>query len=149
MAEVKKRFPWWLILCAAVLVPLAAVTGLIETVGRRGTLVGRLDQIDKWGTEWMDEDEFLRILGPPTETGPGRHCFSGEWGVNHRWQDGPASLLVFASRLRLNRGKACGLIGRKDFENEDGHVTVSRDVILWRVRRWAEQAYTAIHGPRR
>jgi hypothetical protein len=32
MAEAQKRFPWWLIVCAAVLVPLAAVIAFVERV---------------------------------------------------------------------------------------------------------------------
>ena len=39
MADERKRFPWWLIACAALLVPLAAVVGFIETLGRHGSVV--------------------------------------------------------------------------------------------------------------
>lgn len=152
MAEARKRVPWWLIVCTAILVPLAAVVGLIETVGRQGTLVGRLEQVpDTRSRGWIPEHEFLRIMGPPSETSLGtlpRIC-GATWGVHYRWRDGPASLEVFSSRLRSDLGMATEVVATRDFEDEDGHIALDRHVVVWRIRRWAEDAYTAIHGARR
>jgi hypothetical protein len=64
MSEGKKRFPRWLIICALLLVPFAAVLGLIETVGRQGALVGRYELIK----EGMSRAETYRILGRPPDT---------------------------------------------------------------------------------
>jgi uncharacterized membrane protein len=37
MAEEKMRFPWWLVVCAAVAMILAAALGFVETAGGKGT----------------------------------------------------------------------------------------------------------------
>jgi hypothetical protein len=31
----------------------------------------------------------------------------------------------------------------------DKHCSIEQGLTFWHIRRWAEQAYTAIHGPRR
>jgi hypothetical protein len=131
MADEKKRFPWWLVVCAVLLVPLAAVVGLIETVGRQGTIVGRCERV-KPG---MLDTEARAILGPPDEEDS--HVFGVYGSV---WREGPIVVIVqweqwnqFAPRYVYDA--SCWVVsGRSD--------------PWWHVRRWAEQAYTAIHGPR-
>jgi hypothetical protein len=133
MAQEKKRFRWWLFLCAAVcavlLVPLAAALGLIETVGRRGTLAGRYERIQ----EGMSRTDVVRILGQPpiifqrtdSMPEPAQH-----------WDEGPVLVAVWFDEKNRVRVKSIGHFAGEIF-------------VWWHVRRWAEKAYTAIHGPRR
>lgn len=81
MPETQKRFPYRLLVCSVVLVILAAAIGLIETVGRRGTIVGRYERLraptylqtlaggaDMEGFDLnMSESEVLAVLGPYTD----------------------------------------------------------------------------------
>src|SRR5579885_2286626 len=125
MPEEKKRLPWWLVACAAVLVPLAAVLGFIETVGRRGTIYGRFNEIGNG----MSRADVLRILGPPSYA-PDKEGLVWEVGLDHSW-------VQFDGRDRVTS---------KGIEGSD---LPSAYGVGWFVRRWAEKAFTAIHGPRR
>ena len=127
MPEEKKRFPWWLAAGAVLLAIVAAALGLIETVGREGTIVNRYDRI----VEGMPRTEALRILGSPRAV----PC-AGNLAV---WKEGP--LCVVVEFEDDNRTKAKDLVV---LHPEDTDLYIS-----WHFRRWAEQAYTAIHGPRR
>jgi hypothetical protein len=124
MAEEKKRFPWWPV--AWVVVPAIAalvVLGFIETVGRQGTIIGRGERI-KIG---MSRFEVAQILGVASLNG------GTDWP---HWLDDPAVVDL-------------------EFDNHDhvSHVRIRDDAgwlpTRWRLRRWAERAYTAIHDPRR
>ena len=126
MAEEKKRFPWRLWAGTLVALLLAAVVGFIETVGRRGTVVGRYERIHVG----MSRGRVDQILSHdfPTENS----------GWLEFWNDGPLSLcLTFRDDRVID----------KSLESSFTQTTNSR--AWWHVRRWAEQAYTAIHGPRR
>jgi hypothetical protein len=138
MAEEKKRFPWWLVVCAVVAVLLAAVIGFIETVGRRGTPADRYERVGKGilTKAGMVKEDIVAILGAPTKIENGSK--RGEICV---WQDGPAEIRVCFSHTRDDEWEA--IWSRFD---EDGAY---RRSVTWRIRRWAEQAYTAIHGRRR
>jgi hypothetical protein len=129
MSEEKKRFPWWLVACAVVLVLLAAVLGFIETVGRQGTLLGRYEHIK----ERMSRDEARRILGTPSYS----NYFSDHWEDDHN-----SVALDFQRNQISSRGifRAGPMISPRVWDKYDAR---------WHVRRWAEQACTAIHGPRR
>ena len=128
MAEAKKRFPWWLVVCAALLVPLAAALGLIETVGRRGTLVGRYERLK----EGMSKEEIRAILGAPQARLSIAPSEMNAWV----WDDGPAKVSVWLD----HHGDVL----------YSPHLTVENlPPTVWRVRRWAERAYSAIHDPRR
>src|SRR5579885_1863223 len=81
MPEEKKRFPWWLVVCALVCVIGAALLGFIETVGRRGTIVGRYERLlaptymqslaggrDIEGLDMnMSENDVVAALGSSTD----------------------------------------------------------------------------------
>jgi hypothetical protein len=145
MPEAKKRFPWWLIVCAALFVLLAAVVGFIETVGRQGTIIGRSERI-KPG---MPEAEVEKILGPSAFFG--RYSWPGttiEVPVALD-RDGPFQVEVdFESVHRPFDWKDLHVSG---IELEAYPIEKGEYFTLgwFRVRRWAEQAYTAIHRPRR
>jgi len=89
MAHERNRFPWWLVACAAILMPLAAVVGLIETVGRQGTLAGRFHLIQ----QGLREDECLAILGQRPRT-----SISLQSGHVCVWQDGPNQARIWFRR---------------------------------------------------
>ena len=121
MPEEKKRFQWWPVICAVLLLSLAAAVGLIETVGRRGTLVGQCERL----REGMSHEQVTEIVGPHVEM---------DFFV---LTDGPAEVGIW-------------------FDHDNRYLARKSDLSIedagfgwWRVRRWAEQAYTAIHGPRR
>jgi hypothetical protein len=167
MAEEKKRFPWWLVATAALLL-VAAVLGFIETVGWRGTIVGRYERIQ----DGMSEAEALSILGPgdpvfePSELSNTQNE-QIEWNLAHpgtyvgyhvKWQEGPARVLVIF--VAPSPAAPAVLTSREWFgwppqDHYDFKVMVkifrmTNDIApAWDLRRWAEQAYTAIHGPRR
>jgi len=133
MAEQKKRFPWCLGVCAVVLLLLGTVVGFIETVGRQGTLT-RAETIND--EEQHSKADVLRILGPPTSTKRLLNDEDHEVGTLYEWEDGPI-------RVRFV------VVDNSTFLNIDRSAAPQRDTTWWHVRRWAEQAYTAIHGPRR
>jgi len=189
MAEGKKRFRWWLLVGAVLLAIFAAALGLIETVGRRGTIVGRYERLlAPSPLQWVADRAYRRgsdvhvterqvvdILGPhasrqdavtrlwsgdafpeiakdhfgalpeepqlkgPLPPNPREKFGSGipEPPANIlRWEDGPVEVLVsFKHRT--------GWLEYKVLRLRSDRFT------WWHVRRWAEQAYTAIHGPRR
>ena len=140
MAEEKKRFPWWLVVCAALLVPLAAVIGLIETVGRQGTVVGRYGRI----YEGMLEPETLAVLGPPDITD---FACSGPVQM-YCWREGPTIVWVVITEEHLAGWQSDHNRTRRTLTFKQ--LTMEKGVfVLWHLRRWAEQAYTAIHGPSR
>jgi hypothetical protein len=138
MAEEKKRFPWWLIVCAVLFVPLAAVFRFIETVGREGTILGRYERV----TEGMKYDDAARILGTPDDEGLGPSRFLGPASLAHysHWSEGPSEVWVEVS-IGRSFGTECCVRGKAS--------EVSRRFSLWHLRRWAEQAYAALHGPHR
>jgi hypothetical protein len=144
MAEEKKPFPWWLVAWVVVLAILGTALGFIETVGRRGTLVGRYERIH----EAMAASKALAILGPPDITGS-RHpdpAYSGPVQM-YCWHEGPAAVWIAIVEdqtigWREDDGRTPRFVDAK-------RLTMEKDVsVIWHVRRWAEQAYTAIHGPR-
>jgi hypothetical protein len=127
MPDEKNRFPWWLLAVAGL--PLAAVLGFIETVGRQGTLVGRFELV-RTGMSFVEvvdalgscpcvlDDRDQYWLDDPVDV---KLRFEGKWRLD------PNDWHVLDKRLRVNGAGST----------------------WWRIRRWAEQAYTAIHGPRR
>ena len=135
MAEEKKRFPWWWVVCAAILLPLAAALGFIETVGRKGTIVGRWELIagpDEGIKKGTSRAETFRVLG--------EHWREGRLGAMGFWNDGPAHVAV--SFDGDDRAVLGNLVMLPPYEYK-GSLT------WWNLRRWAERTYTAIHGPRR
>jgi hypothetical protein len=175
----KKRFPWRLLACAVVLVLIAAVVGFIETVGREGTIIGRYEQVrdgmskeqvvailgPEQPSSWVGEEEAMRrekelnrtqklvdivkrvqrhIQG--VDPSDGRLLDWAEWKI------GPASVYVdfvandWDGRIpRSRKDIARWSVVSKDLWLEfDGPPPIA-----WRLRCWAEQVYTAIHGPRR
>jgi hypothetical protein len=144
MAEEKKRFLWWLWAGAMALAIFAHVFGFIETVGRRGTLGDRYEQIEVG----MRYDRVLRILGTPdgVELG-GQFAATAELYYPY-WREGPDEVSMEVS---FNRTVWTGHGYRTDTEPrvERKLSRINRRFSPWYIRRWAEQAYTAIHGPRR
>ena len=169
MAEEKKRFSWWWLVAASLLLAICGLLfGLIETFGRQGTLIGRSESIKRG----MPADEVIRILGKPDDGGDrlDRHFVGFRHGVTgasvrtyRSWEELRDDLIFTdpeGSLLRWDEGPAHVWV-----EFDDGNWTIqdrwerrafrtasevdSRRFTLWQVRRWAEQAYTAIHGPRR
>jgi hypothetical protein len=188
MAEEKKRFPWWLVACAAGLVLLAAMLGFIETVGRQGTIIGRYERLlaptylqslagdaDMEGFDLnMPESAAFAALGPYTDCRDEatawwlldrkvqtvRNRFAvlpeeprlktkapyiggwpgGNWPPSRvmRWEEGPVEVTVVFTRF----DRARWFLNYKDLRLNSERFT------WWHVRRWAEKAYTAIHGPR-
>ena len=129
MAEEKKRFPWWLVVVAAALVPLAAALGIIETVGRQGTIIGAADRIQAG----MSHDRVWSIIGPPVSS----DIENSGWSVTEGWLESPITVQVTFQGGRVST-KDVGKLPSDPGEH-----------IRWHFRRWAERAYTAIHGPRR
>jgi hypothetical protein len=128
MVEEKKRLPWRLIVLAVVVLTCALLVGFIETAGRQGTIVGRYEQIENG----MPREKILRILGDsPFQEACGR------WAM---WPDGPVVIMVNFKGDRVS-DKAVREPVPDEQRMQDLHT-------WWRARRWAEQAYTAIHGPR-
>ncbi len=123
MGAEKKRFPWWAVVGAVLLLLLAAALGIIETMGRWGTLVGRVERV-KYG---MSEMEVVQILGRTSD---------GQGSTSPAWRDDGVVVVVGFE----DSDSVCSI------EIFDG---VGGLRLRWRIRRWAEQAYTAIHGPRR
>jgi hypothetical protein len=155
MAEEKKRFPWWWLACAVLLVIFAAVMGFIETVGRQGTIVGRYEQIHPE----MSRREVYAILGRTTNVwtfprsaegflGPpdvARFCDDPltMWEV-FTWDDeSPARVEVWFGKCRLSDGTERWRTKSKRLRLND------RRLSWWHFRRWTEKAHAAIHGPRR
>jgi hypothetical protein len=68
MAESPKRFPWCWRAVAVLLVIFAVVVGFIETVGPRGTIVSRYEQIERG----MSREETFDILGDASYSGAHR-----------------------------------------------------------------------------
>jgi hypothetical protein len=177
MSEAKKWFPWWLPAWSAVLVISALGAGFIET-GRRGTLVGRYDRIHERMPE-ADAVAILGPPLTVTEAHalhrsllrPEAFVFPTSWSTNplahyfthmqvwppvtplpvitksYIWRDGPAEARLVM--MRQYRGRYKGdwsddwVVGQADLQVDNAPFG------SWHVRRWAEQAYTAIHGPRR
>jgi hypothetical protein len=134
MAEGQKRFPWWLVACAALLVPPAAVIGFIETVGRQGTTVGRCQRLELG----MAEFDALALVGRPADWNFNSPDFGD--GACSMWYDGPMDVTVYWTKgEQPERG-----IRSIQFDRSQRGPDP-----FWHMRRWAEQAYTAIHGPRR
>ena len=131
MAEEKKRFPWRLVVCAVVLVPLAAALGLFETVGRKGTIIGRYDRVKK-GMSWFD---VTAILGPASDNGLDGNLLDLD-SYTVCWQEGPATIVVEFDPETVVLHKRIAT-----------YPPFTRDHFWWHVHRWAEKAYTAIHGP--
>jgi hypothetical protein len=140
MAEAKKRFPWRLLACAVPLVPLAAVVVLVETAGRQGTLEGRWEGLRE--REEISEVDLLRIVGSPLRITP-TPIPGAETAQTYVWEDRPAMLaaMVYPSSARPETRTATIMLKFVD--------TDARPGFTWHFRRRAEQAYTAIHGPRR
>jgi hypothetical protein len=117
-----KRFPWWLVVGAALLVPLAAVLGFIETVGRLGgTLIGKYERL---GAR-MSRDETHRILGPPEYS----------TSISDRWHE-PETRTSVQLTFQDNRVSEFCIVS-------DSMGTRSG---WWHTCRWAELAWDAIHG---
>jgi hypothetical protein len=147
MAEAQKRFPWRLLAGAVVLVPLAAVIGLIEAVGRQGTLAGRGERLE----EGMSLQEVRSALGIDFDTShQGGHRESDGWVETKEWSEGPAHVIT-VFRVPEVPGRFLSRLGSgNDWKLRSSEVHIDGSASwLWHVRRWAEQAYTAIHGPRR
>jgi hypothetical protein len=129
MEEPKKRPRFLVIACAAALVIAAIVLGFIETVGRRGTIVGRSTRV----TLGMPLAEVLRIFGPA-------ECSAEKELI---WYESDLGFLVEFDRN--NRVSAFFIskfirpwpIPQRQFWEKT----------VWHLRRWAEHAWTAIHGP--
>jgi hypothetical protein len=92
MADEKKRFPWWLAAGAVVLAIVGTALGFIETVGRRGTLVGRWEAVRAHVA--MPEAELVRLLGPPLHMTPTPVPWAESLQA-YVWEDGPAILAAF------------------------------------------------------
>jgi hypothetical protein len=137
MAEEKKRFGWWLVLCAVLAVLLAAVLGLVETVGRQGTIVGRFQRIEKG----MAMPDVVAVLGVSSSTAS-RPRFWGEW------KEGPVKVTITLSCIETHADKTLDRYPHYAVEGKYLEFQANPAAFWW-VRRWAEQAYTAIHGPRR
>jgi hypothetical protein len=132
MAEAQKRFSWWLVVAAVLPVFFAAVVGFIETVGRQGTIVARFHRLELN----MAEGEARAILGRREDMNIPSIGHNPGWSI---WREGPMDLTIYwiqGPRERHIRSIEFDLSRRAPF-------------LFWRLRRWAEQAYTAIHGPRR
>jgi hypothetical protein len=56
-----------------------------------------------------------------------------------RWEEGPVEVIVVFTRFGIGQS----LLDYKDLRLNSERFT------WWHVRRWAEKAWTAIHGPRR
>jgi hypothetical protein len=154
MTEEKKRFPWRLIGCAVLAVLLAAVVGFIETAGREGTVIGRYERIKRI-KHGASEAEIVAIMGKDAlrsgETADGTDldtCLERADGLGRirvtvatKDADIMASPpLAWVTRIIEPHGKAFAFT----------ELELAGDPpFLWRCRRWAEQAYTTIHGPRR
>ena len=152
MAEEKKRFPWWLVVCAAVLLLLGAVVGFIETVGRQGTIVGRYDRL----TKGMSYADIISVLGrdPDEEFLDAAELEQHGNACPYSWREGPAELwIVVEARLIFMRDptdprSVIWTVERQNLLRKSLYLDCNH-LTWWHVRRWAEQAYTAIHGPRR
>jgi hypothetical protein len=167
MPEEKKRFPWWLVAASLLLAICGLLFGLIETFGRQGTLIGRSESINRG----MPSGEVIRILGWPDDGGDRlrrhfvgfRHGVPGasvrtyrNWGELRddlifaqgtallRWDEGPAHVWVEFDQGNWTVQDHWERRAFRTASEVDG-----RRSTLWQLRRWAEKAYTAIHGPRR
>jgi hypothetical protein len=156
MAEEKKRFPWRLVVCAAVLVPVAAVLGFIETVGRQGTILGRSEEVK----DGMSREQVHRILGTPSISHVDAEWFDGRVIVDtdDQWFDGPVSVDVEFWKNEVSH-RTLLIRSDPDYDYADNYWNrgpvhhwgpyTRTHRVWWNIRRWAEQAYTAVHGPRR
>lgn len=148
-------------LAGAVLAVLfAAAIGFIETVGREGTIVGRYERI-KHGAS---EAELVAVMGEEAAR-RGQMAIGTHLDLRLEWADGLGRVyvalatkdaheitffkeykggsVVWTSTSIVEPRKHFWTVASTKLELEDNPT------LLWRCRRWAEQAYTAIHGPRR
>jgi hypothetical protein len=140
MAEQKKRLPPWpLITCAVLAVLLATVIG---PVGRYGTLIGRRERLK----EGMSLEEVQSALGTaPDDYGQGHR--EGEESIQVlQWSEGPVHVTTdFLDEDSYFHPATVHL-----WKLKSSHVSIDSNAsLLWRFRRWAEQAYMACHGQRR
>ena len=157
MAEQKKRVSWSMVVCGVILVPLGVVFGFIETVGRQGTLLGRherliaqhprteadvLTTLGTYGHFSSDVKAATLSIAPDDFSLPPRLRFD-------RWTDGAVDVIIVFSQDNGYQGQWL-IDDHRQWPMDDRRALVGRDAdAWWHVRRWAEQAYTAIHGPRR
>jgi hypothetical protein len=135
MGEPKKRFPLWVFACAVLSVLGASFVGFVELVGRQSTIIGRYEQV-KDGTTY---DEVCDIINPPPYSmrrwSRSAKLPDGRVGVTVGWTEGPGSV-SFLYDPATHRVSPAGSYIEQGFS-------------FWHLRRWAEKAYAAIHGPRR
>lgn len=130
MAEAQKRFPWWLLVCSVLLPIFASVMAFVVTVGRQGTLVGKYDQVEVG----MPESTARAIVGRPAEVDVPHVGVYEAWSL---WREGPGELTIFW--MDDEHGRHVWRVSHR----------VQRGYKYWHLRRWAEKAWTLIHGPRR
>ena len=159
MSEENKRFPWWWLACAVVLVLLAVALGFVEATGPQGTIVRRYELVK----EGMSQPEVRAVIGRsphttvehggvPTqslseyEADPYGDHAPAIWR-RYEWEDGPLEVKVWFENRRLPDGSLhWGVTGKRFKVNYRDFAWADAP---WHLRHLAEQAYTAIHGPRR
>jgi hypothetical protein len=127
MVEEKKRFSWRVLASAGLVVVLAALVGFIETVGRQGTIIGRAERL-KTG---MSRLQVAQILGRAD-------IFRGT--DSPIWLDDRDRLVQVAVRFDVS-----DRVVSVEIVDDPGWLRPFR----FGIRRWAENAYMNIHGPRR
>jgi hypothetical protein len=144
MAESQKRFPYRLLACSVLLVLLAAVLSFIETVGRRGTLVGRYQQIK----DDMSAAQVAHALGvrPQVRSAPFTNMFLT---ADMEYVDGPVKVVVRFELIQADHPCDPSELSITDRHLYFGQAEGTRLAwAWWHMRRWAEQAWMAIHGSR-
>src|SRR5579885_2013809 len=96
----------------------------------------------------MSRKELVALMGKPDKEGFHRNIY---WICEeYTYRDGPATVTILLTTPELIGPEPADLslqapelvVFSKDWTIRSGGVSP------WRLRRWAEQAYTAIHGPK-
>ena len=149
MAQPKKRFPYKFTAGAAILLIGALLSVAIATVGRQGTIASRYEQIQKG----MSPEEVVAIMGKPDEDQFRKH--HGVSWEDYTFRDGAAEVwILFSAPDQFQEAREppvdVSVHQHKEWVVRIKSLSVhGSGFISWHFRRWAEQAYTAIHGPRR
>jgi hypothetical protein len=135
VAEPKKRLHHWLLACAVILL-VCGLLASIAVIGRQGTIAGRFRR----PRPGMSEAEVVAILGHPHKVSPGIRIKTISLDT-YFWVEGPATVLVTFSSPPSHPESRRAEAGRMA-------LYVKRYPTFWHLRRWAEKAWMAIHGPR-
>jgi hypothetical protein len=123
MTDERKRLPWWLMASAVLLVLFAAVLGFVETVGRRGTIMGRIGRVHVG----MSRPDVIHIMGAPDADSSSRAARWHEHTVGWEFQFDGSDRVTKRHIFLFTHGKP---------SNE----------VWWHLRLWSERVWMKIHG---